>query len=65
MHFLSCDNYPATGGEQFNEKVSIKRVRELRITILNELFQGQDGFVTVTGEDNIFKEQVKSFDAKT
>ena len=51
--------------EQFNEKVSIKRIRELRITILNELFQGQDGFVTVTGEDNIFKEQGKSFDAKT
>lgn len=28
--------------QQFNEKVSIKRVRELRINILNELFQAPD-----------------------
>ena len=51
--------------EQFNEKVTIKRVRELRTTILNELFQGQDGSTTATDEDNLFKEQRKSFDAKT
>jgi hypothetical protein len=51
--------------EQFNEKVSIKRVRELRTTILNELFQGQDSLGTVTDEDNIFKEHGNLFDAKT
>jgi len=51
--------------EQFNEKVSIQRVRELRTTILNELFQGQNNFTTATGEDNNFKKQQKSFDAKT
>ena len=28
--------------ENYNEKVSIKRIRELRTTILNELFNGQD-----------------------
>lgn len=49
----------------FNEKVSIKRVRELRTTILNELFHGQDSSGEATAEDNIFKEQKKSFDAKT
>lgn len=49
----------------FNEKVSIKRVRELRTTILNELFHGQDGSGEATAEDNISKEQKKSFDAKT
>ena len=41
--------------ENFNEKVSIKRVRELRTTILNELFHGQDK--KDTSERNIFKEQ--------
>ena len=51
--------------EQFNEKVSIKRVRELRTTILNELFQRQDGSTTATDENNLFTEQGKSFDAKT
>ena len=51
--------------EQFNEKVSIKRVRELRTTILNELFQGQNNFASDTDENNIFKEHGKSFDAKT
>ena len=51
--------------EQFDEKVSIKRVRELRTTILNELFQGQNTSATATDENNIFKEQKKSQDAKT
>jgi len=41
--------------ETFNEKISIKRVRELRTTILNELFHGQDE-PNMT-ENNIFKEQ--------
>jgi len=41
--------------EIFNEKVSIKRIRELRTTILNELFRGQDQ--ADTAENNFFKEQ--------
>ncbi len=50
--------------ENFNEKVSIKRVRELRTTILNELFGGQE--VNDTNHDNFFKEQKdKRLDAKT
>jgi len=49
--------------EEFNEKVSIKRVRQLRIKILNELFNGQDNSGS-TG-DNDSKEQRKSSDAKT
>ncbi len=51
--------------EQFNEKVSIKRVRELRTTILNELFHGQDSSGETTAGSKNFKEQNKSFDAKT
>ena len=51
--------------EHFNEKVSIKRVRELRTTILNELFHGQYGSGEATAENNNCKEQNKSFDAKT
>ena len=51
--------------EHFNEKVSIKRVRELRTIILNELFHDQDSSGEATAEDNISKEQEKSFDAKT
>ncbi|HKJ97837.1 MAG TPA: IS4 family transposase [Desulfotignum sp.] len=49
--------------EQFNEEVSIKRVRELRTIILNELFAGQDEIDKV--ENLIFKEQGKSLHAKT
>ena len=49
--------------EQFNEEVSIKRVRELRTTILNELFNGQDDIDKI--ENQIFKEQGKSLYAKT
>jgi len=49
--------------EEFNEKVSIKRVRQLRIKILNELFNGQDNFGGT--DDNDSKEQRKSSDAKT
>ena len=41
--------------EQYNEKVSIKRVREIRIKIRNEFAQQEDSPVNV----NIFKEQVK------
>lgn len=49
--------------EQFNEEVSIKRVRELRATILNELFAGQDDIDKI--ENQIFKEQYKPLHAKT
>jgi hypothetical protein len=49
--------------EQFNEEVSIKRVRELRTTILNELFNCQDDIDKI--ENQIFKEQGKSLYAKT
>ena len=49
--------------EQFNEEVSIKRVRELRATILNELFNGQEDIDKI--ENQIFKEQGKSLYAKT
>ena len=49
--------------EQFNEEVSIKRVRELRTIILNELFAGQDEIDKV--ENLIFKEQGKALHAKT
>lgn len=41
--------------ENFNEKVSIKRVRELRIAILNELMHGQEN--SDSTEENFFKEQ--------
>ena len=51
--------------EHFDEKVSIKRVRELRTTILNELFHGQDSNGTAMDENNIGKEQKKSYHAKT
>lgn len=49
--------------EQFNEEVSIKRVRELRTIILNELFAGQDEIDKI--ENQIFKEQGKPLHAKT
>ena len=46
--------------KQFNEKVSIKRIRELRTTILNELYAGHH---TETNQED-FKEQIKLY-AKT
>lgn len=46
--------------KQFNEKVSIKRIREIRTTILNELYAGHH---TETNQEN-FKEQRKLY-AKT
>lgn len=49
--------------EEYNEKVSIKRVRQLRTKILNELFNGQDNPESV--EDNNVKDQIKSADART
>ncbi len=49
--------------ENFNQKVSIIRVRGLRATILNELFHGQDK--TGTSERNIFKKKGKRLNAKT
>ena len=49
--------------EQYNEKVSIKRVREIRIKIRNEFAQQEDSPVNV----NIFKEQINGLasNAKT
>jgi hypothetical protein len=49
--------------EQFNEEVSIKRVRELRSIILNELFNSQAEIDKI--ENQIFKEQYKPSLAKT
>ena len=49
--------------EQFNEEVSIKRIRELRSTILNELFNNQNNIEKV--ENQIFKEQDKLLHAKS
>jgi len=49
--------------EQFNEEVSIKRVRELWTIILNELFNGLDDIDKI--ENQIFKEQDKQLHAKT
>jgi len=43
--------------KQFNEKVSIKRIRELRTTILNELYAGHH---PETNQEN-FKEQRKLY----
>ena len=46
---------------QFNERVSIKRVRQLRIKIQNELRDGSFG----KPPDSNFKEQLQHVDAKT
>lgn len=56
--------------ENFNEKVTIKRVRELRRTILNELFHGQNETetesVTDTPKENFSKnKKAKRVKAKT
>ena len=51
--------------EQFNEKVSIKRIRELRTTILNELFSDTDAAPPNPGRDNIVKDQKIITQAKT
>lgn len=51
--------------EQFNEKVSIKRVRELRTTILNELISGQNQDENNSSGDNIVKERKNFRQAKT
>ncbi len=50
--------------EQFNEKVSIKRVRQLRTAILNDLFTGHNG-PPDSDRDSIVKEQKKLSQAKT
>lgn len=49
--------------KQFNEEVSIKRVRELRTIILNELFNIQDDIGK--NQKQIFKERGKPSDAKS
>jgi len=49
--------------EQFDEEVSIKRVRELRNTILNELSSNQNNIEKP--ENQIFKEHDKLLHAKT
>ena len=51
--------------EQFNEKVSIKRVRQLRTTILNELMNGQNHDRVNPDENNIVKERRNLKFAKT
>ncbi len=51
--------------EQFNEKVSIKRVRQLRTTILNELFGNVDDAPPNLSWDNIVKDQKTIVQAKT
>ena len=51
--------------EHFDEKISIKRVRELRTTILNELFHGQDSSGAAMNKNNINKKQRPSPNAKT
>jgi hypothetical protein len=51
--------------EQFNEKVSIKRVRQLRTTILNELFTGCSDAPPDSNRDNIVKDQKIMTQAKT
>ncbi len=51
--------------EQFNEKVSIKRVRELRTTILNELMSGQNRVPDNPNGNNFVKERKNLQQAKT
>ncbi len=51
--------------EQFNEKVSIKRVRELRTTILNKLISGQNQVPDNPNGDNIVKDRKNLQQAKT
>jgi hypothetical protein len=43
--------------QQFNETVSIKRIRELRITILNELYENQQA----EPDKKNLKEQQRSY----
>jgi len=51
--------------EQFNEKVSIKRVRELRNTILNELMTAHNQNRDNHNRSSIVKEQEQLRQAKT
>ena len=51
--------------EQFNEKVSIKRIRELRTIILNELMNAHNQNRDNHKENDIVKEQKKLRQAKT
>ena len=45
--------------EQFNEKVSIKRVRELRTSILNELINGPQDKISTSGKSKQRKKTKK------
>jgi len=51
--------------EQFNEKVSITRVRELRTSILNELFNGQNSDPDKLSGNKIVKDRKSIRQAKT
>ncbi len=51
--------------KQFNEKVSIKRVRELRTTILNELFNGSKVNTPASIKGKIVKKRKRQKQAKT
>ena len=51
--------------EQFNEKVSIKRVRQLRTAILNDLFNDNSDAPPDPNRDNVVKDQKILTQAKT
>ena len=51
--------------EQFNEKVSIKRVRQLRTAILNDLITGSNAAPPDLSGNNIVKDRKKLNQAKT
>ena len=51
--------------KQFNEKVSIKRVRQLRTAILNDLFTAGGDAPPDSDRDNIVKDQKILTHAKT
>jgi len=50
--------------EQFDEKVSIKRVRQLGSTILNELMNGQNQDLDNSNGNNIVRDQKNLKQAK-
>jgi hypothetical protein len=49
--------------EEYNEKVSIKRIRQLRTKILNELFNAQNN--VASNENKNVKERIKPANART
>ena len=51
--------------DEFNEKVTIKRVRQLRTAILNDLIENNDDASHGSNRDNIVKDQKITEQAKT